>query len=503
MKHVAPHRWAELQAGALSASQAQAMRSHAATCEPCRQRRDRVVAGMLEFSTLATAPSPELAWDSVRTQIHWKVAAQARAAQTAVTPWYRRRVWQAGVAIPTMASAAFAVWLLWPTRSDTPAAPAVATMDGSAVDASAKIVQPPVPLRGRLAKMSSGAVVVNGERIDSERQIATLFTQPVDEGATIATADASVDIQFGAQSAFALGPRSTAMLRQFNSQNVELVVDGTIDIEVAARAPEQRFVIVAGTRTVEVRGTQFRVVNHGEKLSVSCLHGRVVVADGHRTVDVVGGTGVELPPDSSDSTVWPAAAALNSADVATLKAATPVTLANAQGQDDTDDSRVIAIKATATRAVRVDGIDVGTGSMWLRASRGRHRVEAANHQGQFRTSVWVEAVSQATSQAMTQAVVREVDTDSNDGRRVRQTQLRGSIDSLSIAACVRTLTKQGLGGDGFVSLQIKVDEHGQLAAVNVVDSDVSASIAQCVRDVVGQSVLPAGPEAMWVERLTL
>src|SRR5690606_15709821 len=66
---------------------------------------------------------------------------------------------------------------------------------------------------------------------------------------------------------------------RFDAEQIELVVEGTIDVEVATRAPGQRFLVVAGERTVEVRGTQFRVRHDADATRVACRHGRVAVRD--------------------------------------------------------------------------------------------------------------------------------------------------------------------------------------------------------------------------------
>ncbi len=496
MKHIAAHRWADLQAGKLDPKAAQAARAHAAQCVDCRRVRDNVVAGMLEFSALAQAPAPELRWESTRTQINWQVAAERRAAADRQPAWYRRRTWQLAALAPALAAAG--IWFTF-HRSETQqvaSTHAVATPPIASLDA-AVVASAPAPLLGWFTKVQGGAVVVDGSRADDDAKMVSLFDRAVAPGATIATADASVHVQFGATSAFGLAPRSTATLRRFDDRAVELVIDGVIDVEVAARAPNQRFVIIAGTRTVEVRGTQFRVDHRGELLSVWCRHGRVVVADGNRSVDVVGGTGVTLPADSMGSAAaWPAATALNNDAMATLAAATPIVTAGAVSAND---GSVIAVRATAGRAVRVDGVDVGTGSMWLRGSLGRHRVESATSQGRFRDGVWVEAVARPN---VTQAMVRDSEFELDEARRVRQTQLRARVNKQALTACMRSVAKQGFG-DAFVALQIKVSSRGEIAVLNAVDSDLSASIVECVRATVSQVSFPAGADVMWVERLAL
>ncbi len=498
MSHVPPHRWAELQAGTLSASAAQRLRTHAANCSQCQTVRDRVVAGMLEFAAIAAAPAPELRWESTRTQINWQVAASRRTASENNVAWFRRRTWQLAALVPAVAAIA-GVWLL--AHDNAPPHRAAAKVVAVAPTLDAPVVPSPTPLHGWITKVQGGAVVVNGERADNDVSMAALFDRTITPGTIIATADATVQVQFGA-SGFGVAPHSTTTLRRFDNRAVELVVDGIIDVEVTARAPDQRFVIVAGTRTIEVRGTQFRVDHRSAMLTVWCRHGHVVVADGTRHVDVRSGMGVTLPDDSAGSAAsWPAASALPPAAMATLGAATPL---NTPSIVSAEQGSVLAIHANPGRAVRVDGVDVGVGSMWLRGTVGRHRVEAGDAAGRFRTSVWVDSSAQpAGPRTVVAAVVRDSESpDPDAARQIRQTQLRAGVQRKALAACVRTVAKQGFG-DAFVALQIKIDSHGEIAVLNAVDSDLSASIVECVRTTVSRLSFPAGPEAMWIERINL
>ncbi len=502
MKHIAAHRWAALQAGTLSASEDQALRAHALACAQCRTVRDRVVAGMLEFSAIAQAPAPELRWESTRTQIHWQVAAARRTDGTATPAWFRRRNWQLAALVPAVAAVA-GVWLA--VRDTAPLRSTTATttaMTMSPTQTQLPAAATPVPLGGWISKVQGGAVVVNGERADNDASMAALFNRTISAGATVATADATLHIQFG-PSGFGLAPHSTATLRRFDDRAVELVVDGMIDVEVTARAANQRFLIVAGTRTIEVRGTQFRVDHRSALLTVWCRHGHVVVADGARRVDVVGGMGVTLPDDNSGSAAtWPAASPLPDQAMAMLSASTPVVAATIESAQQ---GSVLAINASPGRAVRVDGVDVGVGDMWLRSTQGRHRVEAGNAAGRFRSGVWVDGAAQPAGQprVVVAALVRDSDgPDNDDARRIRQGQLRAGLNHQELAACVRAVAKQGFG-DAFVALQIKVDSRGDIAVLNAVDSDLSATIVECVRTAISHMSFPAGPDVMWVERLSL
>ena len=71
---------------------------------------------------------------------------------------------------------------------------------------------PPVALAG-LVSRASGEVLIDGVRAPE------LFARQLGAGTVLATGDGSVDVQFGAASAFALGPRSTLELRKFDQRD--------------------------------------------------------------------------------------------------------------------------------------------------------------------------------------------------------------------------------------------------------------------------------------------
>jgi ferric-dicitrate binding protein FerR (iron transport regulator) len=56
-------------------------------------------------------------------------------------------------------------------------------------------------------------------------------------------------------------------------------VIGAVAVELTHRRSDQRFAVFAGGRTVEVRGTAFRVSDKGGKFDVAVLRGRVAIID--------------------------------------------------------------------------------------------------------------------------------------------------------------------------------------------------------------------------------
>ena len=136
---------------------------------------------------------------------------------------------------------------------------------------------------------ADGRTIVGGSAVGAHRLAA---------GDRITTTDGRVAAQFGAGSTLTVGPHSALVLARFDTRDVELVLGerGQVDVEVSHRAPEQRFVVRAGERTVEVRGTAFRVARDGDQVEIACEHGRVAVSSPGRGDAVELGGGVYRRP---------------------------------------------------------------------------------------------------------------------------------------------------------------------------------------------------------------
>ena len=274
--HVAPHRWADAIAGRLGRAEQDALDRHAEACPRCAGERERVLRASDSFPAIRAQAAPELAWDAVRAKVHWAVSRERR--QPA-----RRRGWRVAWAAAAVAAVGVVGGVvaakLVPGGGDAATADAAET-PGASTDRGARARVEPAPARvaARVARVT-GDVMIDGVRISDS-------VAPLAAGAVIATGDARLDVELAGAGAFALGPRSTLELRRLDAGAIELAVEGTIDVEVVPRAAGARFAVIAGERTVEVRGTQFRVRHAAAATSVACRRGRVEVRDADGRVEV-------------------------------------------------------------------------------------------------------------------------------------------------------------------------------------------------------------------------
>ncbi len=477
MSHVAPHRWADLDAGRVGAAEARRLEAHASACARCAAARARITGARAAFAEVRTEDGPELRWDRIRAQTYWEVERARRTGPSPALP--ARRRWMPALAI---AGAAAAVALGWWQLGGTTAPVPVPVL------AAAPAPTAPVAEVGLLTMVVGDATVDGGPA-------AARFEQPLWAGAEIRTGAGQLAVQFGDGSAFAVGPRSVLRIRAFDHQAIELEVDGRVDVEVAARAPGQRFAVIAGDRVVEVRGTQFRVERKGDAVAVACRHGRVAVRDGGGELAVGAGNAAEIGPGQAVGAT--AVRTLGAAELDELAAAIPhrVGVWGAPGAV-TAATGLLALDGGGQ--VRVAGWS-GQGAAMLRMLPGRHVVERLVD-GQWR-QVGAPQVDAGQRTALAEVAppgqgVAPVDSALRGARATRRTQLRRQLGV--IRPCVRVLAKQGLG-DVFVELELEVDRAGVLTAPRLVRTDLPAATAECVRAAVGTLRLPAGAAASWHE----
>ncbi len=492
--HIAPHRWADAAAGRVGEGERQTMARHAEGCPACaaaRTRVERLAGGTGTFAAIRAQSTPELPWDSIRARVHWDVSSERRSRPTGMVAIRRPRVrpWLWAVLATTTAAAAGGALYLQHT---SPAAAPVA------VTAPAPAAAPAAPALAGVVSRLTGDVLVDGIRRDGDR----LFAAPLSVGARLATGDGRIDVQLGAGTAASLGPRSTLELRRVDATAIELVVEGTVDLEVAPRLPGQRFLVLAGDETVEVHGTQFRVRHDGQGTAVACRHGRVAVRDGHGEVEV--GAARRLEVAAGHAVVESAPTPMTTDELALLAQATPVTTPS-WGDPDA------ALRATSTlevitpgkRAVRVDGVERGDAPMRVRVMPGRHLVEAADSAGRFKRVEWVEVSAGAeTSSVPVAKVAAAVEVVPTASAAARRRELLAGLDHARLAHCVRAMTKAGLG-ETYVQIEIAVDPAGAVGFLNVIDSDLPSATATCVRDALADVHFAAGDAASWRERIDL
>ncbi len=482
-RHVAPHRWADAFAGHVGDDERAEMDRHAEDCPRCARARDRVERASQSFPALRAQSAPELGWDGVRARVHWSVSKERRA-KTRDASKSRRPLVLGAVGVV----AAGAIGIAVAAGAFSPSAP-------REVVASEPVAPAPAPKPAAVAGVVSrltGQVMIDGVRRDDA------FERTLAAGTVLATANGRVDIQFGERSAFALGPRSTLELRRFDAELIELAVEGTVDIEVAPRTAGQRFVVVAGDRTIEVRGTQFRVSHDATTTRVACRHGVVAVRDTGGELEVATARKVELPG------TMPASAArirpLTADELDELAAATPATLPLwADAQTLVRTSAALEIATVGRRAVRVDGVELGVAPLRVRVMPGRHTVETADRAGRFRRAGWVDVEPAKQARLAIQAEATEAAP--TGGTAARRRQLRGALDHTRLAQCTRAIRKAGLSA--YVTFEISIDETGAVEFLNVVDSDLPSSTRGCVRDVLTEVHFRPGPAATFRDKLDL
>jgi ferric-dicitrate binding protein FerR (iron transport regulator) len=464
-----------------------AMERHADECPRCAKARDRITrASSQTFPALRAQSAPELPWDSVRARVHWALAAARRE-----RPRTRRTAWLVGGALAAGAAALAAVVYVpgasHKSRDSRPPLAAVITEPARGPDVAAH----PAEVLGLVSRLA-GDVMIDGLRAD-----ATAFHRTFGAGTVLATGRGRVDVQFGDASAFALGPGSRLELRRFDASAVELVVDGTVDVMVAPRARNQRFVVIAGDDSIEVRGTQFRVVHDARSVRVACRHGLVAVRDarGERQVGATRGLEVINMPGTDHAAGEPRA--LTSDELAQLAAATPVTIplwTDALVRA----SAPLEIATAAKRAVRVDGVELGDAPLRVRVMPGRHTVEAADRAGRFQRAGWVD-VSAAQPARLD---VRGDDTASTSNARRRELDAGIASARSGLARCTRAITKSGVT-DTFVRIEIAVDATGAVGFLNVLDTDLPSATSECVQDVLRDIRFAPGTSATWREKIDL
>lgn len=485
MRHVAPHRWADAFAGKLSPRDAAAIDSHAEDCAKCARARDRIKAAQGAFADIRSEAAPEVRWDRIRAQVYWETSSQIRLERI-------KQPRRASFAVPLAAVGAVAGLV-------------IAVASGSIPRGLRRGVdEPAVPV----AATDSGEVgvltLVRGDVTVDGHSAVDAFAYPLGTASEIRTGSGEVSVQFGDGSAFAVGPRSVLRMREFDRHAIALEIDGRIDVEVAPRAPGQKFVVIAGSRTVEVRGTGFRVERLGDAVAVACRHGRVAVKDDHGELEVGAGEAVDVPVGATIDQVG--VRDLATSELAELATAAPHRLAVWAERDAmTSLTTALSVAAPDDRAVRVDGAEVGQGPLTMRVVSGRHLVET-ELDGVWVSAGWVDvhgdpvAVS-AGVEAVATEPSKKVDVPKADpgaSTRVRRRQLGKQLPA--VRGCARKLHKSGFD-DIYVVVELSIDSNGAVRFANVVDTDVPGDTAKCVRDKVAAMQFPPGPVATWRERI--
>lgn len=539
MIHVAPERWADAAAGQLAPKKLARALAHAETCERCRLAQRRVLAARAAMAEMAGAATPELPWDSIRAKIRWELSPAGAASSSfpALTPAPGSLEAQrpARTAAPTasgsskpsgprgstgrerpgfgllgwgiagatlLASAGIFTLTVLPALSSgggsdrpghsalAPHPPELAAAQPVPATSAERVaaIGAGQPLLG-LVTRARGAVQIDGES-------ARLFERTIAAGAVLASGAGWMDVQLGEGSALAIGPRSSLRIERFDTAAIELSIDGVVDLEVAPRAAGQRFFVRSGAQLVEVHGTQFRVDHRADQTRVSCRHGLVTVREGARSIEVGAGHGALVHTGQP----MPSPSPLTAEELTELALGTPY-------QVPWDDATAVArttsrleLSAPQERRLRLDGIELGAGSVDVRVVRGRHLVETSQGGGAFHRAGW--AVVGAKSPAVRFEVSAEEAIRPPSGSYQRLRELRARLSTAELRRCVRPLLKQGMSGS-FVRVELGVERDGTIGYLNILDTDLPVALAECVRAVVADVRFVAGPAAKLVEKLEL
>ena len=483
--HVPPHHWADALHGRIDDAEREAMDRHAESCEKCARTKARVQRASDTFSTIRTQVAPELSWDAVRAKVHWSVSTERRAK---VAPRASRVGWVAVVA----AAAAATIGVVAIDRTE-PAAP-IAIAPVAPEIAPKTVPKAPTAEVAGLVTRATGDVLIDGLRPDD------LFARKLGAGSVLATGEGRVDVQFGNASAFALAPHSMLELRKLDAMTVELVIEGTVDIEVAPRTNQQRFVVLAGDRTIEVRGTQFRVRHDKEATTVACRHGLVAVRDPSGLLEVGAARAVEVK--AGRRVAGHQVTALSTSDVTALADARPMTLPIWDLDTLVQTSAPLEIATVGRRDIRVDGVELGRAPMAVRVMPGRHTVEAADRAGRFKRAGWIDVAAPTAGARPARLEVPAESVPTRD-TTARRRQLKNGIDKARIAACTRQLAKSADLAGAYVQIELSVDARGAVGFLNVIETDLPKDTADCVRRVLADVAFSTGAAATWRERIAL
>lgn len=508
MRHVAPERWADALAERVPPDELARMTAHAESCERCRLAQRRIQAARGAMLAMAQAPAPELPWDSIRAKVRWELSPAGSTGELRIFEEARRRVRRTWLTFGVAAFAAASIGVVAPfllARDGDPARrqPELAASERSSPRAAPLAPRPsadPSSLASAadhaaaqplvaLVTRARGAVQIDGDSQD-------LFERPIVAGAVLSSAAGSLDVQLGEGSALTLSPRGNLRIERLDSAVIELSIDGVVDLEVAPRAPGQRFLVRSGAQLVEVHGTQFRVEHRADETRVSCRHGLVTVREGARTQKIAAGETVAVR--TGEPMAQPSR--LDEAALVELALATPYRVPWDDAASVRTTTARLELVAAADRRVRLDGVELGTGTTSVRVGRGRHLVETSQGDAPFRRAGWAVVGAKATSVRFEAG--SEEATRTSGAAYQRLCELRARLVRAKLARCVRSLAKQGLSGT-FVRVELAVERDGAISYLNILDTDLPGSLAECVRAVVSDVRFVAGPAATVVERIEL
>ena len=469
-------RWAELDR--LLEDEREAMLAHAAGCLACGARRARVAAVRGTLSDIARTPAPELSWDLLGARLHWNVSSELKRRERAaegragrVRALMRRWGWVLVGSAATAGALAAVLALRHPAPGPSPVPTLVAA---GQPDTPAAAVAPREAAAGieALATLVQGEVTLDGAALYVESAVRA--------GMTIRTGAGRVALQFGDRSAFVVEPQTELALVSLAEDTVELrVVRGRVGVDLAHRRPSQRFAVLAGARRVEVRGTAFRVAREeDDALEVTVVRGKVAVLEGTDQVDVPAGARLAVRAGAHLAGLFPQPIGDREAKALAAAVRVPLVPSFAGVPEARARSAILQVAAGPRARVRIDGVDVGVGTLSVRAPAGRYLVEVGS------ASQWVDL------EAGTVAATRVEEVAPRSERPAQLDQELGRHKA-ELGQCAPY--KQDLDFHAELEVELRVGRDGAVNYVTLVKGSGYRDVETCVLERIRSSfTFPAG-----------
>ena len=355
--------------------------------------------------------------------------------------------------------------------------------------AAAVVAVPVAPVAVAPPPLESVVTFVQGEVSVAGRSAETAPLAALRAGDVISTGRGKVGFQLGDRSGVLVEPQSSVELVAFDESSVVLRVTGAVTVELEKRRPEQRFVVLAGGRRVEVRGTIFRVADHAGDLDVAVTRGKVAVMENGGELEVAApmrlalSASVHLGPLVPESELQAISRELAESMNVPMMPSWPGIAALRGG------SAMMSVTAPAKTRVTVDGQPVATGSFALRALPGTHLVEAG-HESR-RVDVLPGAVAQAR-------FVR----DAQDERERNVSERPGQVDAQlrarrsSVDSCAEPARKASPGSGGELRVEVGVNADGSVDFVSPVRSSAEPEVDRCLVNLIRDHfIFPPGSKA--------
>ena len=323
--------------------------------------------------------------------------------------------------------------------------------------------------------LAQGDVRLDGQPISG--------TTVLRSGAHLTTGKGEVAVQFGEASGFVLAAGSGLEIARFDDQAVELRLTGELGVEVSHRAPGQRFAVIAGTRSVEVRGTIFRVLARGGALDVACTRGRVAVVEGGDAVEVPAGDLLAAPAAPGLAGLSPRPMSDAEAGAVSDRVRVPFVAGWGDVGGVAAHSALVTVTGPVGAAVRIDGVGAGAAPLTVRTTAGRHLLEAGA------VSRWLEIDAGATT-------VTRLDAPPPSSERPSQLEQQLEAQRNRIVRCGDRARKVDPDFSGSIEVEIGIGADGAVGFVapvkGVADREVEECILSALRD---QLTFPAGSKA--------